>query len=89
MHFGLRNYFLPNTGQPPRVLCSLPLEAFAAVWGLGFVNIYGENGEGFYTAAYIMIGLLIVALIIGTIWTPKTQGKSLQQITKERYGEDI
>jgi inositol transporter-like SP family MFS transporter len=65
------------------------VRSIAAVWGFGFVNIYGENGEGFYTAAYIMIGLLLVALIIGTIWTPKTQGKSLQQITKERYGEDI
>jgi inositol transporter-like SP family MFS transporter len=65
------------------------VRSIAAIWGLGFVNIYGENGEGFYTAANIMIGLLIVALIIGTIWTPKTRGKSLQQITKERYGEDI
>jgi MFS transporter, SP family, inositol transporter len=65
------------------------VRSIAAVWGFGFVNIYGENGEGFYTAASIMIGLLLVALIIGTIWTPKTQGKSLEQITKERYGEDI
>ena len=65
------------------------VRSIAAVWGFGFVNIYGENGEGFSTAAYIMIGLLIFALIVGAIWTPKTQGKSLQQITKERYGEDI
>lgn len=65
------------------------VRSIAAVWGFGFVNIYGENGEGFYTAASIMIGLLFVALIIGTIWTPKTQGKSLEQITKERYREDI
>ncbi len=60
----------------------------SAVWGLGFVYIYGENGEGFYRAAYIMIALLLASLIIGTIWTPKTRGKSLEQITKERYGED-
>ena len=65
------------------------VRSIAAVWGFGFVNIYGENGEGFSTAAYIMIGLLIFALIVGAIWTPKTQGKSLQQISKERYGEDI
>ena len=65
------------------------VRSIAAVWGFGFVNIYGEHGEGFYTAAGIMIGLLLVALIIGTIWTPKTQGKSLEQITKERYREDI
>ena len=60
----------------------------SAVWGLGFVYIYGENGEGFYRAAYIMIALLLASLIIGTVWTPKTRGKSLEQITKERYGED-
>lgn len=65
------------------------VRSIAALWGLGFVNIYGKNGEGFYTAANIMIGLLIFALLVGAIWTPKTQGKSLQQITKERYGEDI
>ena len=65
------------------------VRGIAAIWGLGFVHIYGSNGEGFNTAAYIMIGLLIIALIIGTIWAPKTRGKSLQQITKERYGDDI
>lgn len=64
------------------------VRSIAALWGLGFVGIYGEKGEGFNTAAYIMMGLMIVALIIGAIWTPKTQGKTLQQITKERYGED-
>ena len=61
----------------------------SAVWGLGFVYIYGENGEGFYRAAYIMMGLLIASMIIGTVWAPKTRGKSLEQITKERYGDNI
>ncbi len=65
------------------------VRGIAAIWGLGFVHIYGADGEGFNTAAYIMIGLLIIALIIGTLWAPKTRGKSLQQITKERYGDDI
>lgn len=61
----------------------------SALWGLGFVYIYGENGEGFTLAAYIMMGLLLISLIIGTVWTPKTQGKTLEQITKERYGDNI
>ena len=61
----------------------------SALWGLVFVNIYGKDGEGFYLAAYIMIGLLLVALIIGMIWTPQTRGKTLEQITKERYGDEI
>lgn len=61
----------------------------SAIWGLVFVNIYGRNGEGFYLAAYLMIGLLLIALLIGVIWTPQTRGKTLQQITKERYGDEI
>jgi len=65
------------------------VRGIAAIWGLVFVQIYGEHGEGFNTAAYLMIGLLLTALIIGTIWTPKTRGKTLQQITRERYGEVI
>ena len=62
------------------------VRGLSAAWGLGFVYIYGENGEGFYRAAYIMISLLMVSLLVGTIWTPKTRGKTLEQITKERYG---
>lgn len=61
----------------------------SAIWGLEFANIYGENGEGFTRAAFIMLGLLLISLIVGTIWTPKTQGKTLEQITKERYGDNI
>ncbi len=61
----------------------------SAIWGMVFVYIYGRNGEGFELAAYIMIGLLLFALIVGTIWAPKTQGKTLEEITKERYGDEV
>lgn len=59
----------------------------SAVWGLYFVNIYGENGEGFTLAGIMMMTLFIISLVVGIIWAPKTQGKTLEQITKERYGE--
>lgn len=65
------------------------VRAASAIWGLGFVHIYGKNGEGFGLAAHIMMGLLVVSLIIGTIWAPKTRGKTLQQITEERHGNEI
>lgn len=65
------------------------VRGLSAAWGLVFVNIYGEHGEGFTIAAYLMMGLLIVSLLIGAIWTPKTRGKSLEQITEERYGKEI
>ena len=64
------------------------VRGLSAVWGLVFTYIYGENGEGFTVAAYCMIALLLISLIVGVIGAPKTQGKSLEQITKERYGED-
>lgn len=61
----------------------------SAIWGLVFVHIYGRDGEGFGLAACLMTGLLLVALVIGMIWTPRTRGKTLQQITKERYGDEF
>lgn len=65
------------------------VRGLSAAWGLYFVHIYGENGEGFTLAGYIMMAFFVISLIIGTIWAPKTQGKTLEQITKERYGENI
>ncbi|WP_423494628.1 MFS transporter [Microbacterium esteraromaticum] len=37
----------------------------------------------------LIIGLLVAALLIGTIWAPKTEGKSLDEIERERYGEPV
>ena len=54
--------------------------------GLDTVNL---NGEGFTVAAYCMVALLVISLLIGTIGAPETRGKSLEQITHERYGDDI
>ena len=62
------------------------VRGLSAIWGLVFTYIYGENGEGFTLAAYCMIALLLISLIVGVIGAPNTQGKSLEQITKERYG---
>lgn len=63
------------------------VRGLSAAWGLGFVYIYGEQGEGFQLAALIMLGLLVASLLIGAIWTPQTRGKSLAEIQRERYGE--
>ncbi len=37
----------------------------------------------------LLVGLLTVALVIGAVWAPQTQGKTLQQIETERYGSPI
>ena len=63
------------------------VRGLSAVWGLVFTYIYA-GGEGFAVAACCMVGLLLVSLIVGVIGMPNTRGKSLDEITKERYGED-
>ena len=65
------------------------VRGICALWGLCFVYIYGENGQGFQLASYLMMGLLFISLVVGAIWAPKTQGKTLDQITKERYGDNF
>ena len=65
------------------------VRGLSAAWGLVFVYIYGKNGEGFTVAAILMMLLLIVSLLIGLIGAPRTKGKSLEEITRERYGNDI
>jgi inositol transporter-like SP family MFS transporter len=34
----------------------------------------------------LILALLGISLLVGTIWTPRTRGKSLEQIERERYG---
>ena len=63
------------------------VRGLSAAWGLVFTYIYGENGEGFILAAWCMVALLLVSLIVGIIGAPDTRGKTLAQITKERYGD--
>ena len=58
----------------------------AAIWSFVFTGVYAS--AGFYTAGNIMVVLMIVALIIGTVWTPNTRGKTLKQISEERYGSN-
>lgn len=62
------------------------VRGLSAVWGLVFTYIYGENGQGFTLAAWCMIALLLISLVVGVIGAPNTRGKSLKQITEERYG---
>lgn len=65
------------------------VRGLSAIWGLVFTYIYGEQGEGFSIAAYCMIALLLISLVVGVIGAPNTRGKSLEQITMERYGSDV
>lgn len=59
------------------------VRASAGIWSIIFPTILSDMG--FKAAGMFMIGLLLVSLVIGTVWTPHTRGKSLDQITAERY----
>lgn len=63
------------------------------VWSLvGVGLIMGDisaNPAGFFPAAVIMCVVLLISLVVGVIWCPKTQGKTLDEITEERYGKNI
>ena len=55
-------------------LLSLVFPVLLTSWGLAPLGM-------------LIIGLLVAALLIGTIWAPKTEGKTLEQIEQERrYG---
>ena len=64
------------------------VRGLSAVWGLVFTYIYGENGKGFTIAAYCMIVLLLISLVVGYIGCPNTRCRTLDSIAKERYGEE-
>ncbi|MBO4906650.1 MAG: MFS transporter [Bacteroidaceae bacterium] len=65
------------------------VRGLSAVGGLAFTNAYGANGEGFTIIAWCMVALLAISLIVGLVYAPNTRGKSLAQITKERYGDEL
>jgi len=62
------------------------VRGLGAIWSFVFTGVFAA--AGFYTAGVLMVILMLVSLFVGVISTPKTQGKSLKQITKERYGEE-
>ncbi len=64
------------------------VRGLSAVWGIAFTYIYA-GGEGFGVSACCMVGLLLISLIVGLLGMPNTRGKSLDQITRERYGENV
>ncbi|MDF2917325.1 MAG: transporter [Microbacterium sp.] len=44
---------------------------------------------GLAVLGLIILALLVAAMLIGTVWAPKTEGKSLDEIERERYGANV
>jgi inositol transporter-like SP family MFS transporter len=61
--------------------------ARCAVGALSYVFPTLLDARGVPFVGTILIGSLLVALVVGAIWAPATQGKSLQEIEEERYPE--
>ena len=62
---------------------------FAARIAVGLLSsafpiLLTNSGLGFVGS--LLIGFLMLAAIVGAVWTPETRGKTLQQIEAERYG---
>ncbi len=64
------------------------VRGLSGIWGFVYTFISGDSPEGFTIAAYCMIALLLISLIVGFIGCPNTRGRSLDSIAKERYGEN-
>lgn len=58
-----------------------------AVWS--FILPLLMDTLGFTVAGIVMIIFLAIHIVIGIILAPNTRGKTLQQIEKERYGDDL
>ena len=54
--------------------------------GLGLWSFFVPvlTATGFTRLAWILTGFLVVSGLIGMIWAPRNEGKSLQQIQEER-----
>lgn len=57
------------------------------IWSFIIPSIMSKFG--FQLAAAFMVGFLIISGIIGVVFAPKTSGRTLEAIEKERYGEMI
>lgn len=65
---------------------------FAARLAIGFLSYFFPvllTSVGVSNVGLIMVGFLTVALLVGAIWAPRTQGKSLREIEDERYGTPV
>ena len=60
------------------------------IWSLVMGGVLSVGTpEGFTTAGVVMCVFLVVSLIVGIVGTPNTRGRELDDIIRERYGEDM
>ncbi len=65
---------------------------FAARCAVGVLSYWFPTlltRQGVPFVGTLMIALLVVSLVVGVAWAPRTQGRTLQEIEAERYGEVV
>jgi inositol transporter-like SP family MFS transporter len=53
------------------------------IWSLAVPSLAASN---FTELAWILTGFLVVSGVVGFIWAPRNEGKSLEQLEAERQG---
>ena len=53
------------------------------IWSLAVPSLAASN---FTELAWILTGFLVVSGVVGTLWAPRNEGKSLEQLAAERHG---
>jgi MFS transporter, SP family, inositol transporter len=87
--FGAQSFFqLWSSEQFPTMLRSTAQGVCFAIVrvGLGIFSFFVPmlNAQGFDKLAMILTGFLIISGIIGYLWAPRNEGKSLEQLEAER-----
>jgi MFS transporter, SP family, inositol transporter len=87
--FGAQSFFqLWSSEQFPTALRATAQGiCFAVVRiGLGIFSFFVPmlTATGFTTLAWILVGFLVISGLIGALWAPRNQGKSLEQLEAER-----
>ncbi|MDD0859890.1 hypothetical protein NHF46_23730 [Arthrobacter alpinus] len=65
---------------------------FAARTATGLLSFFFPTmliTVGFVPLGLMMIALLLVAAVVGVLFAPNTQGKTLEEIEIERYGKRL
>ena len=89
--FGAQSFFQLWSAEmfPTLLRASAQGLCFAVVRiGLGIFSFFVPmlTATGFTTLAWILTGFLCVSGLIGTLWAPRNEGKSLEQLEAERTG---
>jgi inositol transporter-like SP family MFS transporter len=87
--FGAQSFFQLWSAEqfPTMVRSTAQGVTFAIVRiGLGFFSFFVPwlTSTGFTTLAWILVGFLVASGLVGIIWAPRNEGKSLDQLEAER-----